>query len=252
VNDIGPVARDPRWGQVGRDRKAEAILATLQRHCRCELTDGAWLDLGCGSGGISATLASHVKHVTGVDPEPWRRWDAFRAEHANLEFHAGSYHQLEGLIGRESCDVVVCNQVYEHVDDACALLAEIYRVLKPDGVCYFAGPNLLWPIEPHVFWPFVHWLPRAFAQRSMRALGSKQAQGLDAWSWSYWRLTRAFRDAGFVYASAIRDRLQSDAGTGGKTTARVLGNLPESLFSMLTPFSPAFVFVLRRRASVHS
>lgn len=240
---------DPRWGQIGRDRKAEAILETLQSHSGCDLTDGVWLDIGCGSGGISATLSKHVKHVVGIDPEPWQRWDGFCAERPNLRFYAGTYRELDHLVGEHSCDVVVCNQVYEHVDDPEALLAAIHRVLRPDGLCYFAGPNLLWPVEPHVFWPFVHWLPRTFAQRFMRAFGSKQAQDLDAWSWPYWRLTRAFRNSGFVYSSAIRDRVLVDVGTSRRVITRLLNGLPKGAFSMLTPLSPAFVFVLRRRDS---
>lgn len=247
MNDARAAVSDPRWGQLGRDRKAEAILSTMQLHCGCDLAGGTWLDIGCGSGGISATLSSHVNHVVGVDPEPWQRWDDFRSQHANLEFHVGTYRVLDALLGGRSCDVVICNQVYEHVDDPVALLRAIHAVMKPGARCYFAGPNLLWPIEPHVFWPFVHWLPRMFAQRCMRVLGSKQSRDLDAWSWSYWKLARAFRDAGFVYSSAIRARLRAEAGTGRSAVARTLGRMPKGVFSMLTPFSPAFVFVLRRR-----
>lgn len=242
-------ASDPRWGQVGRDRKAEAIIATLQSHCGCDLTNCAWLDIGCGSGGISSTLSNHVKSVVGIDPEPWQRWNGFCKERPNLKFYAGTYRELSALVGERSCDVVVCNQVYEHVDDPDALLAAIHRVLKPEGFCYFAGPNFLWPIEPHVFWPFVHWLPRAFAQRSMRALGSRQASDLDAWSWPYWRLTRAFRDAGFIYSSAIRERVLANTSASRPIITRLLSGLPKGVFSMLTPLSPAFVFVLRRRDS---
>lgn len=239
-------ADDPRWGQEGRDRKAEAILATLELRCRCDLTHGLWLDVGCGSGGVAATLAAHVEQVVGVDPEPWGRWQAFRDEHPNLVFHAGSYRDLEGLLGAESVDVVVCNQVYEHVDDPAALLKAIHRVLKPTGVCYFAGPNLLWPIEPHVFWPFVHWLPRRFAQRWMSRLGSNRAADLDAWSWSYGRLARAFRKAGFCHHAAVCEHMHVRAMHDGSVAARALAHLPRELYGVLLPLVPGFVFVLHK------
>lgn len=244
--EIEPAPVDPRWGQEGRDRKAEAILATLRLHCHQNLDAGIWLDIGCGSGGIAATLAVHVERVVGIDPEPWARWEDFRKRHPNLVFHVGSYRDIDAFVGAESCMVVICNQVYEHVDAPLSLLATIYRVLKPGGICYFAGPNFVWPIEPHVFWPFVHWLPRGFAQRAMRALGSKHAHELDAWSWPYWKLVRAFRQTGFEYQRAIGDRIHAQAALGHSITLRMMSYVPRVVLSSLAPVAPGFIFVLRK------
>jgi len=243
-------ATDPRWGQDGRDRKAEAILATLKMHCRRDLTRGVWLDVGCGSGGVAATLAAHVEQVVGVDPEPWERWQTLCSERSNLVFHAGSYRDLTTLLTPESVDVVICNQVYEHVDDPAALLQAIHQVMKPGSICYFAGPNLLWPIEPHVFWPFVHWLPRRFAQRWMRRLGSHQANDLDAWSWSYWGLTRLFRCAGYQCVDAIHLRMRADAeAAGAAKLLRMAVCVPRGFVMALTPIAPGFVFILTKASA---
>lgn len=238
---------EPRWGQKDREQKAEAILATMKIHCQRDLSSGLWLDIGCGNGGVAATIASHVRQIVGVDPESWERWQELASEHTNLTFHTASFREIAALLGPASVDVVVCNQVYEHVDDPVALMQAIKRVMKPSGVCYFAGPNLLWPIEPHVFWPFVHWLPRVFAQRWMRRLGSKAADDLDAWSWSYRALTRLFRQLGFRYASAIHARIQAGAKhpDAGKLI-RIAASAPRGLIVGLTPMSPGFVFVLER------
>lgn len=241
-NESAPA--DPRWGQQNRDRKAEAILATLQLNCGRDLTCGTWLDIGCGSGGVAATLAAHVQHVIGVDPESWERWNQFRKDHPNLDLRQGSYRDLRTLLQADSIDIVVCNQVYEHVDDPVALLAEIHRVMKPGGICYFAGPNLLWPIEPHVYWPIVHWLPRDFAHRLMRCLGYSEPEALDAWSTHYWRLTKWFRSAGFASSNAIAVRIDSELA---ERSWRV--RLPRwfaILIDTLAPLSPGFVFVLRK------
>lgn len=240
---------DPRWGQEGRDWKAEAIVTTLQLHCGQDFASGTWLDVGCGSGGIAATLAGHVRQIVGVDPEPWDRWQESSREHSNLRFHVGTYHDLVSLLGRDACDVVICNQVYEHVDDPLALLASIHSVLKADGVCYFAGPNLLWPIEPHVHWPFVHWLPRSFAQYSMRVLGSKRARDLDAYSWPYWKLVRHIRLSGFNYSSAIPERLKAELAHNDSVLLRIATRVPRIFFCAFAPLSPGFVFVLRKRAN---
>lgn len=247
MGEADKASGDPRWGQENRDHKAEAILTTLRLHCRCDLTQGTWLDIGCGSGGIASTLAGQVARVVGVDPEPWNRWQEFKRRHPNIDFHVGTYAKLAELLGRDSCDVVICNQVYEHVDDPVALLGAIHTVLKPEGVCYFAGPNLLWPIEPHVFWPFVHWLPRNFAVRLMHVCRARRLAYFDANSWSYWRLTKAFRHTGFDYASAVRERIGASALRSGSIAARAVLLVPRSVYAAFTFMSPGFVFVLRKR-----
>ncbi|MDR3386989.1 MAG: methyltransferase domain-containing protein [Rudaea sp.] len=248
--DEKPAVADPHWGQLGREEKAECILRTVENFIGRDVSQGVWLDVGCGSGGVAATLAQHVKQVIGVDPESWQRWQQMCDKSPNLSFHAGSYRELEKVLAAESADVVVCNQVYEHVDDPQALLSAIHRVMKPGGLCYFAGPNLLWPIEPHVFWPFVHWLPRLFAQRAMTALGSKQAHCLDAWSWSYSRLTKAFVRAGFVASGAISERIRAQAQVSPSTFSRMAAHLPRSVVSVLTPVAPGFVFILTKPEAI--
>jgi hypothetical protein len=132
------------------------------------------------------------------------------------------------------------------VDDPEALLRSIHDVLNPGGICYFAGPNLLWPIEPHVFWPFVHWLPRRLAQGAMRIFGSRRANDLDAFAWTYWRLMHAFRRFGFEARSAIRDRLRAAVALRPNLPLRLAASVLGIVLAPLTPFAPGFVFVLRK------
>ena len=243
----GSAPDDPRWGSDERDAKADAIWLTMLDRCGARISDGTWLDIGCGSGGIAVALAPKVRRMIGIDPEPWQRWHDFESAHANLSFHKydGDCRPPAALDG--SIDVVVCNQVYEHVADPRALLADIARVLKPDGRCYFAGPNLLWPIEPHVFWPFVHWLPRRVAVRLMDLLGSKRSAELDARSTHYWRLTRWFGDAGLDYTIAISSRIRAGLESRGVRWHRQVRWVDSALDAM-APFSPGFVFVLCKLA----
>lgn len=248
MHDLGHEV--PRWGNEDRDRKALAIWLTLSQCCGPRIAEGAWLDVGCGSGGIAAALATKVRHVTGVDPEPWEAWTYAMTANLNLKLIAGVFDGVVPPVSDASVDVVVCNQVYEHVANPIALLRNIHRVLVPGGVCYFAGPNLIWPIEPHVFWPFVHWLPRRFAIMLMRGLGSRRAQELDAWSWSYWRLTRAFRETGFDFTGAIRERIGAQAEISNSIAARMAARIPKRLVSVLTPAAPGFVFILHKHAKI--
>ena len=70
-----------------------------------------------------------------------------------------------------SFDIVVCNHVFEHVIGQRELVSEIYRVLKPNGLCYIATGNKLWPIEPHTKLPFLSYLPKSIANKYAKIVG---------------------------------------------------------------------------------
>jgi 2-polyprenyl-3-methyl-5-hydroxy-6-metoxy-1,4-benzoquinol methylase len=231
----------PTWGSKHRDIKSRKILHVMEQFGPDSIAETSWVDVGCGSGGIAVALAPHVKEILGVDPESWPLWQEYAASHGNLQFVQRS---IENLSLPNACaDVVICNQVYEHVPDPEYLVAEIHRILKPGGYCYFAGPNLLFPIEPHVFWPFVHWLPRRFAVRLMRLFGAKKI--IDANSVSYWTLTRWFTR--FEVTDALPEIItHPDRYELPGRLVRIFSNLPRWAISSLTWLSPAFIFVLRK------
>ena len=234
---------DPRWGSHDRPRKAEMIWKTLQHYCGSQISDGVWVDIGCGNGGIAASLAPRVRLMLGVDPEPWSSWLEWMSMRDNLRFVQTICDNQSCSLAPESADIVICNQVYEHVNDPRALIGFIHRILKPGGSCYFAGPNLLFPIEPHVFWPFIHWLPRRLAQQIMQAAGAKYI--IDANSVSYWKLC-SWLEA-FTPHNAlpyILSHPQELSNTG--LAWRLLAHIPQSVIEFLTPLSPGFVFILRK------
>jgi len=70
-----------------------------------------------------------------------------------------------------SFDVVICVQIYEHMPNANQLMLEIYRVLKPGGICYFAAGNRLNIKEPHYNLPFLSVIPRPLGHIYLRLVG---------------------------------------------------------------------------------
>jgi 2-polyprenyl-3-methyl-5-hydroxy-6-metoxy-1,4-benzoquinol methylase len=238
--------RNPRWGSSGRTLKAEAIWMTLLHQAGPAISHGRWVDIGCGNGGIAAHLAPRVREMVGIDPEPWTTWTEWMCKHPNLIFIQGSYDSEPALISPESVDVVICNQVYEHVPDPIALIRFIHQMLKPGGFCYFAGPNWLFPIEPHIFWPFVHWLPRKFAIQLMRMLGSKRADDLDAFSTHFWQLN-SWLSTHFTISNAVPFMIREVIPMQYDSLIwKVLAFLPKRLLDVLNPLSPGFVFVLKK------
>lgn len=239
--------KTPRWGTENRDGKAMAILSTLLAYTDESILHSVWVDLGCGSGGIVENLAPHVERIIGVDPEPWSDWSARESANPNLSFIIARCDESELPLPPNTADVVICNQVYEHVSSPEKLLENIYAILKPGGVCYFAGPNLLWPLEPHLFWPFIHWLPRRFAQQTMVLLGSKQADFFDAYSTHYWKLMSWMKASGFEISDGIKVRLRFALEHAKKMRlAKNLSKIPRPIYALLHPFSPGFVFILRK------
>ena len=77
---------------------------------------------------------------------------------------------------------VFTHYVLEHVADIDAVTREIARVTAPGGCGFHVYPGQLRPIEPHLFMPFVHWLPK---NRSRKwAIATFVACGIEPrWGW---------------------------------------------------------------------
>lgn len=240
ADSLPPAPTEPAWGDCNRPLKAAAILATCRRLIKGDFRKMHWLDIGCGSGDIAASIAPHVGSITGIDPERWQRWGALQSLHSNLKLVQGDFEKASNL---EAPDIIVCNQVYEHVEEPQKLIRLIRQILKPGGHVYFAGPNLLFPIEPHVFWPFLHWLPRRPALYLMRVFRARYV--MITYSATTWQLRRWFR--GFEVTNALPLALRNPADYGRKGPLwRALAALPPDIIERLTVFSPGFVFILRK------
>lgn len=232
---------DPRWGAENRDVKARAILQTISHFVPLDIRNTVWLDIGCGNGEIASTIALQVGSVTGVDPESWSCWNILLENNKNLFFLNEAVEKMS--ISSESVDFVICNQVYEHVENPIFLINEIYRVLKPGGYCYFAGPNFLFPVEPHVFLPFVHWLPRNFAVKLIYCLGGRDF--LEANSLTYWRLRKILSKFKVINAVPYVVKNFDRYGRGGLAW-KFLSLIPEFFLEAFTWISPGFVFLCKK------
>jgi SAM-dependent methyltransferase len=131
----------------------------------------AVLDFGCGGGGLVAAARAEGLCMRGADV--FYSGSNARAEaeaagllgSAVLEIHEGR------LPFPSACfDLVVNNQVMEHVADLDAVLAEIARVLKPGATLLSIFPARdVWR-EGHIGIPFSHRLPRGSRLRFLYTL----------------------------------------------------------------------------------
>ena len=99
------------------------------------------LDVACGEGYGSATLARVAAHVTGVDVSDNAIAHAREAytDRANLAFTHASCTRLP--MPDASFDVVVSFETLEHIEGQEAFLDEVARVLAPGGVFVLSCPN---------------------------------------------------------------------------------------------------------------
>jgi SAM-dependent methyltransferase len=154
----------------GRRRKAAKILAVL-RHVlgRSDLAGLTVADVGCSQGFIADELAGAGAATTyGIDIDVPGLTVAQSRFGDRVRFVCAAGESLP--LADATVDVAVFNHIYEHVVDPEAVLADVRRVLKPDGVLYLGLGNRLGVMEPHYRLPFLSYLPPAAADRYVRAL----------------------------------------------------------------------------------
>jgi ubiquinone/menaquinone biosynthesis C-methylase UbiE len=99
------------------------------------------LDIACGEGYGSALLARRAANVLGVDVSAQAIEHAKRAYPgvANVEFKVGSCTAIPAPDA--SVDVAISFETLEHIREQDEFLAELARVLKPNGVAIISCPN---------------------------------------------------------------------------------------------------------------
>lgn len=189
---------EPRFREPGASTAVGAIVAyRVGKLARRELVSGRWLDCGCADGGYTvALLDAGAQEAFGIDPSEKRIAAAIARAHPRATFSVG---HAEGLAWDDGeFDGVLLNEVLEHVDDERATLAEIRRVLRPDGHLALFSPNRIFPFEGHGLRfgptrsigrlvPIVPWLPLPLTHRYLTAR--------NYWPW---RLRRLVEGAGFT------------------------------------------------------
>jgi SAM-dependent methyltransferase len=149
-------------GEVDRGRY---IVGTLRDLVGFEPAGARVLDIGCGDGGVPIAFALEGAVAAGL--EPGRR-SVVRAA-VRAEDHGVSVAFVRGVAEAlpfpdADRDVVVLDNVLEHVGDRERTLSEIGRVLRPEGILYMVTPKPFAPLsllsDPHYGAPGLTLLPR--------------------------------------------------------------------------------------------
>ncbi len=99
------------------------------------------LDVGCWDGRLSERCGAALGagRMLGIEvyEEPAVEAESRGLEVARVDLETGRFPWEDG-----SVDVVVCNQVLEHLKDIWLPMTEIHRVLRPGGHALLSVPNL--------------------------------------------------------------------------------------------------------------
>jgi len=124
------------------------------------------LDVGCGIGLYANALKGQGAEVVGIDT------NKENIEQAQAIFPDIVFNQAQGEhlpFKPASFDIVLLNEVLEHVEDDKKTAAECLRVLRPGGKIIIFAPNKGFPFETHGIYlgdryifgniPFLSWAP---------------------------------------------------------------------------------------------
>jgi len=200
--------------------------------------DGARvLDVGSGMGGFLVAAIRNGVRAVGVEPSA----DYCRITRLRGMRYGIAPRVLRGVGEHLPCpdaafDVVLAQDILEHVRDPEQTLREIGRVLAPDGVALMTVINRLAWRDPHYHLVAVNWLPRPIGEWIVERLGrSKRAahfgdnQRLGAMYYdTLAEFVRRARRLGFIVTDSKEQALagHASAGTGKHRAAiRLLGRV---------------------------
>ena len=146
---------DSLWGHVLRERKRRLL----------ELLDGTEegkvLDVGCGPGVMVSEVLSLGCEYWGADGSPQMIEECVRQYGADPRAHFEVMNAEALRFASGSFDAVMCIGVIDRVPRPERAIAEMARVLKPNGRSLISFPNLLSPYATwrgYIYYPAVGFL----------------------------------------------------------------------------------------------
>jgi SAM-dependent methyltransferase len=223
---------------LGRERKAIKIQTILRETRKKDITDEAILDIGTGNGAIASYFGDISSFVTSVDIEDER------TVHGRFEFRLIQNEVLP--FHDESFDIVISNHVIEHLNNQPRHIAEISRVLRPNGVAYLATPNRLWPWEFHYRIPLLHYLPLVIFTWLLKTFGKYKERVMLLSYFKIHRLLKSHFDC-LLYSDRVIKQPSRYGITCPINLDKLLNSLPLGFYTLIAGLHPTLIFVLRKK-----
>jgi SAM-dependent methyltransferase len=227
-----------------RKRKAVTVGKVLDDYLDHQLSELDLVNIGSSTGVMDSALAGQFRSVTGIDIDSEAvAWAAGHFPQRNLRFIIGDAMNLP--FGNGTIDAVLSTHVYEHVPDARLMFGEIYRVLRPGGVCYFAGNNRLCLLEPHYRLPLLSVLPGPLADLLMKLTGrGDRYYEKHLTYWGLLSLVHGFRVTDYTLRAVTEPGKYATGYMFRKGSMRV--RLAGAVLRVCPWLSPGFIWVLEK------
>lgn len=120
--------------EKGRGEQAKLILAKISKFKKT----GKLLEIGCGPGFLLNQAKRQGWNVSGVELSLWAQ--KYAQERFDVSIQRGTL--FEAAFPDRFFDVIVMTDLIEHVQDPHALLTEVRRILRNDGIIYISTPDI--------------------------------------------------------------------------------------------------------------
>jgi len=192
------------------------------------------LDLGSGVGNFVVACRNQGLRAFGVEPDRIGQNSSITAlgiasrRLDSAPFAAAVGEQLP--FADSTFDLVVMDQVIEHVADQKRVLTEALRVLKPSGVLYVACPNYLRFYEPHYKIRFLPLTPKFLGSIYLRLRGRDPVLLSQLSYTTNWRVRRLFVAVGITQfldlnSQAFLSKCRGEGANPGSWKGRVVTRL---------------------------
>lgn len=231
------------------DYAADRILLKLSK-LRAPQQGDAIVDVGCGTGVITAAFARRGLNAHGVDVVP-EFVAVAKEKYPSIPFVVGRAEQLP--FPDHAFDFANLSSLLEHVEDWKRTLREAARVLRPGGVLYLSTSNRLWPLQSEIgYLPGFGYLP-GWLQRRIYAWAMRHwpklvgYTHLPAYHWlTYWQLAGELRRLGFEPRSWLQLFDEADIPAGARKYRRLIMAVRRSPIP-LYPFLPHANLIVARK-----
>jgi SAM-dependent methyltransferase len=228
---------------------ARQALETVEPFIKGDFNGLSVLDLGSGYGYTAVGLASFCGHVVADEPSQALHDHATgviaESKLTNVEPRNQS---IDDLQDSNAYDLIILDNVLEHLPDHERAMFNITRALKVNGVLYIVVPNKLWPIEVHYHLPFLSYLPLSLANVYLRLTGKGDDYTDASYAPTYWSLKRLFNKfPALEYEFVLPANLSLT--TQGNTFLYRWGTAAIRRFPELWSVSKALLVVARKRSA---
>jgi ubiquinone/menaquinone biosynthesis C-methylase UbiE len=234
------------YDESSRRNKAMRTVVLAKDFFSDDLKKYNCLEMGSSTGIMCYFLADFFNRVIGIDIDR-EALDFAKKKYLKPNIEYWEMDAQATKFPDKSFDFIVCHHTYEHVNDSRKLTAEIYRLLKDGGVCYFGAPNRLMPVESHYNIPFLSLLPYSAASWVLRIFNKDEYYYERMLSW--WGLKKLLKNfTVHDYTLKIFCEPQKYYSTDLTEEYRFIKLLPKSILRLLRPWYPDYVFMITKKS----